>query len=104
MTDYAIRLSDIASLDNFHPLRWMLAPFLTERVVEVSAGKIDGQGVVVNQDVPGRDWLAALEVSQMQPLPGLHYPIRIYRRERKTWRPITPLRRHRQMLAVEVGP
>lgn len=89
---YAVRLSDLAALPHAHPLRWMLRPFLTEQVVEIDRGKVDGPGVVVNETPDGgQDWQAALTIAQSQPLPGAVYPLRVYERKSGRWQPVHPL-------------
>lgn len=88
---YAVRLSDLAALPTPHPLRWLLRPFLTEQTVEIDRQVVDGTGVVINEKPDGgQDWQAALVVAQSQPLPGLAYPIRVYRRGKNRWQPVKP--------------
>ena len=77
---YAIHLSDLAALSPVHPLRFLFAPVLTDEIVNLSS-KIDGTGVVVRCDDEAR-LTAILTIAQSQRLPGCHYPIRIYRKER----------------------
>jgi len=83
MTEYAVHLSDLAALSAYHPLRWMLTPFVTDKTFDVSS-KIDGVAAML-APVVGRDLDAAVEVSQLAPLPGQVYPIRIYHREGGRW-------------------
>jgi len=91
MTEYAVHLSDLAVLDECHPLRWMLTPFVTDKTFNVSR-KIDGVAVMLTP-VVGRDLDAAVEVAQLAPLPGQAYPIRVYHREGGRWQRIRRERR-----------
>ena len=91
MTEYAVHLSDLAALSAYHPLRWMLTPFVTGETFDVSS-KIDGVAAML-APVVGRDLDAAVEVSQLAPLPGQVYPIRIYHREGGRWQRIRRERR-----------
>lgn len=84
MTDYAVHLSDLAVLPELHPIRWLLGPFMTARTFNVSS-KIDGVAMML-EPVDGRDLDAVIEVTQLTPLPGQFYPIRIYCREGGQWR------------------
>ena len=85
---YAVHLSEVAAVGDWHPLRWLLAPFLTEETVMLSQ-KWDGVGVVVNTDVPGRDWEAAVQVALSAPMPD-GYVIRIYKKELGAWKRLVP--------------
>lgn len=91
MTDYVVHLADVAVLPEFHPLRWLLRPFMTDRTFNVSS-KIDGIAVAL-EPVDGRDLDAVVEVTQLTPLPGQFYPIRIYRREGGQWKRMSKERR-----------
>jgi len=86
MTDYAVHLSDLAVLPELHPLRWLLRPFMTDKTFNIN-NKIDGVAVPL-EPVDGRDLDAVIEVTQLTPLPGQFYPIRIYCREGGQWRRI----------------
>lgn len=91
MTEYAVHLADLAVLPAVHPLRWLLGPFMTDRTFNVSS-KIDGVAMML-EPVDGRDLDAVVEVTQLAPLPGQFYPIRIYRREDGRWQRVRGGRR-----------
>lgn len=91
MTEYAVHLADLAVLPAVHPLRWLLGPFMTDRTFNVSS-KIDGVAMML-EPADGRDLDAVVEVTQLTPLPGQSYPIRIYRREDGRWQRIRGERR-----------
>lgn len=86
---YAVRLSDLFALSELHPLRWLLAPFLTRQIVDVSPGQFDAAGIVINPDVPDRDWSSALQVALSADMP-CGYPIRIYEKKSSAWTRIRP--------------
>jgi len=79
VTDYAVRLSDLAVLPEFHPLRMVLKPFLTDETINIS-NKFDGVAVMLTP-VDGRDLDAVVEVTQLARQPGQVFPIRMYRRD-----------------------
>lgn len=86
MTKYAVHLSDLAALPEFHPLRWLLRPFMIDETININ-GKFDGVAMLL-EPVNGRDLDAVIEVTQLTPLPGQFYPIRIYRRNNGKWQRI----------------
>jgi hypothetical protein len=89
---YAVNLADYATLSTLHPLRFLLRPFLTEQTVEINRQRVDGVGVVVNEQPDGgQDWQAALIIAQSQPMPGKPYPLRIYQRKDGRWQAIRPI-------------
>lgn len=89
MNQYAVQLSDFAALPEFHPLRWLLKPFLTEQTVSVMASKVDSVGVIVNTATPGRDWAAAVQVALSADMP-CGWPIRIYEKRGGRWARLKP--------------
>lgn len=74
---FAIRLSDLAILPEFHPLRFLLGPVLTERLAFFGS-QFDAVGVVLECDDAER-LDAILRVATSQNLPGLSWPIRTYK-------------------------
>jgi len=85
---FAIRLSDLAILPEFHPLRFLLGPVLTERLAFFGS-QFDAVGVVLECDDAER-LDAILRVATSQNLPGLSWPIRTYKSTAGAWRRWNP--------------
>lgn len=76
---FAVHLSDLLELPDAHPISLFLGPFLIQETVQVDKAIFDAWGVLVNDELPGRDWYAAMEIVQIRDMPGRGYPIRIYK-------------------------
>lgn len=76
---FAVHLHDLFALPDAHPLMMILQPFLIRETVELEDGNHLELGVLVNDELPGHDWRAAMDTALAGYMPGETYRIRIYK-------------------------
>lgn len=82
---FAVHLHDLVGMSDANPLMMILRPFLIQETVQLVAGEALELGVLVNDELPGHDWYAALDMALIGFMPDESHVIRIYKTDKGGW-------------------